>query len=539
MSDIGDNNYDWLVSRMKSKDDEGPMHNENINNQTINNGNINGGGSLVRTNIPNNNLVKSNQNTNVSINNKNNGNLSYNPSDNYLNPYNNNFNNNLNNDMYDLNATKFKVKQEVQLTLNEEMSKEQKKDLPDDNFLRTMISKLLIKYNIDETMKQEIIQEIIWDLKGYGILQPLLNNEDITEIICCSYNNIWIEEKGKMKRTELSFANEKELRNLIDKIVQPLGRRIDDAQPYVNARLKDKSRVNIVIDPISAGGATLDIRKFAKTVFTIKDYIEKKTMIREMGELLKWLIIARKTIVVSGGTGSGKTTLLNCLSRFIPQDEAIITIEDLLELQLVQPCVRPLEARGPNAEGKGAITIRDLVINSLRMRPDRLIVGECRSIEVVDMLQAMNTGHDGSLTTIHANNAKDAIDRLTTMYQMAGLGVPDPAIKSQISSAIHVIVQAQRLDDGSRKITQISEVLGLGRRGADKNNDHVIDYDLDKKFLIKGVNNNEVYIQDIFRYDETEGEFVRTGWVPTFFKTLKHKGCKLELEDFSEQKFAV
>lgn len=517
-----DNNTDWLLKRMGADKEVSTI---------IATGQVTG---VTTTNAPNNNIVlKQNESIeNVKgreiLNNQDN----VNGLSNYENSR---FNRNPNQNSLD----KFTVKQKVQMKLNDEMQKEKNSEIPDDNFLKTMIDKFLAEYSIPQIMKMEITQEIIWDLKGYGIIQPLLDDESITEIICCTYDNVWIEKGGRMIKTDYKFSNEKELRNLIDKIVQPLGRRIDDAQPYVNARLKDRSRVNVVIDPIAADGATLDIRKFAKQVFTMKDYVDKKSMIREMTEFIKWITITRKNIVVSGGTGSGKTTLLNCVSRFIPENEAIVTIEDLLELQLVQPCVRSLEARGPNAEGKGAITIRDLVVNSLRMRPDRLIIGECRSFEVVDMLQAMNTGHDGSLTTVHANSAKEAIDRLTTMYQMAGLGVPDVAIKSQIATAVNVFIQAKRLDDGSRKIIQISEVLGLGRRGAEKNNDHIEEYGLDPSFYIKGVNNSEVYIQDIFRYSEEDEKFIRTGWIPTFFKQLQYKGCPLTLSDFSHKEFSV
>lgn len=420
---------------------------------------------------------------------------------------------------------KYEVKQEVAKELNEIMANI--KEEADDNFLKTTIMKLLIRYNVPEIQKQEILTEILYDIKGYGILQPLLDDPDVTEIICCTYDNIWVEKFGKMIKTNIRFANEKELRNLIDKIVQPLGRRVDDSQPMVNARLKDKSRVNIVIPPIAADGATLDIRKFAQKVFTLEDYLKFGTMTREMAEFIRWCVTGRKNIIVSGGTGSGKTTLLNFLSNFIPENEAIITIEDLLELQLVQPNVRRLEARGKNAEGTGEITIRDCVVNALRMRPDRIIVGECRSHEVIDMLQAMNTGHDGSLTTVHANNPKDMIERLYVMYLMGGLDVPEKAVKAQIASAINVIVQTQRLSDGSRKITQISEIVGFGKNGADFNNEYVEAKGLNSKFLIKNPSASEVYIQDIFKYDKIKQKFVATGWIPTFLEELMAKGYPL------------
>lgn len=427
---------------------------------------------------------------------------------------------------------KYEIKQKVAKELNEIMANI--KDEVDDNFLRTTIMKLLLKYNVPELDRQEILTEILYDIKGYGILQPLLDDPEITEIICCTYDNIWVEKHGKMIKTNIRFSSEKELRNLIDKIVQPLGRRVDDSQPMVNARLKDKSRVNIVIPPIAADGATLDIRKFAKKVFTLEDYLRFGTMTREMAEFIRWCVTGRKNIIVSGGTGSGKTTLLNFLSNYIPENEAIITIEDLLELQLVQPNVRRLEARGKNAEGTGEVTIRDLVVNALRMRPDRIIVGECRSHEVIDMLQAMNTGHDGSLTTVHANNPKDMIERLYVMYLMGGLDVPEKAVKAQIASAIDIIVQTQRLSDGSRKIVQISEIVGFGKNGADFNNEYVQSKGLSEKFLIKNPSSSEVYIQDIFKYDKIKQKFIKTGWIPTFLDELIAKGYPLSEDMFKE-----
>lgn len=420
---------------------------------------------------------------------------------------------------------KYDYKQEIMKELNDIMANVNEET--DDNFLRTTIVQLMARANVPDMMRKELLTEIIYDIKGYGVLQPLLDDDDVTEIICCRYDNIWVEKFGKMIKTNIKFANEKELRNLIDKIVQPLGRRIDDSQPMVNARLKDKSRVNIVIPPIAADGATLDIRKFAKKVFTIEDYLKFGTLVRDMAEFIRWSVTGKKNIIVSGGTGSGKTTLLNFLSNYIPENEAIVTIEDLLELQLVQPNVRRLEARGKNAEGTGEVTIRDCVVNALRMRPDRIVVGECRSHEVIDMLQAMNTGHDGSLTTVHANNPKDMIERLYVMYLMGGLDVPEKAVKAQIASAIHLIVQTQRLPDGSRKITQISEIVGFGKQGAEFNNEYVQKKGLDSKFMIKNASSSEVYIQDIFKYDIIQKKFIKTGWVPTFLEELISKGYPL------------
>ncbi|QUH22025.1 CpaF family protein [Alkaliphilus sp. B6464] len=427
-------------------------------------------------------------------------------------------------------TSKYEIKKRVNKELNEIMANQQGE--PDDNFLKTTLITLISRYNISEIMKQDLVMEIFNDIRGYGVLEQFLHDQDVTEIIVNRYDNIWVEKFGKMIKTNAQFNSEEELRNLIDKIVQPLGRRIDDNQPMVNARLVDKSRVNAVIPPIAADGATLDIRKFAKKVFTIDDYLSFGTMTKEMADFIRWSVAVRKNIIVSGGTGSGKTTLLNFLSNYIPENEAIVTIEDLLELQLVQPNVRRLEARGKNAEGTGAITIRDCVINALRMRPDRIVVGECRSFEVVDMLQAMNTGHDGSLTTVHANNTKDMIERLYVMYLMGGLDVPEKAVKSQIASAIHLVVQTQRLSDGTRRITQISEIVGFGKSGVDKNNEWVEKMGLDNKFYIKNVNNSEVYLQDIFRFDGIKNKFVVTGWVPTYFEEIQAKGYPVNIEMF-------
>ena len=429
---------------------------------------------------------------------------------------------------------KYELKLKVQQELSEKMKNV--KEEPDDAYLISVISMILNKVSdVSEILREEIIREIIWGLRGYGIIQPLLDDESITEIMITRYDNIWIEIKGILQQSDLKFSSEYELRNLIDKIIQPLGRKVDDATPYVNARLSDGSRVNIVLPPIASDGATVSIRKFSRKVFTTQDYIDKGTMTQKMADFIMWEIILRKNLMVSGGTGSGKTTILNWASRFIPEHEAIVTIEDLLELQLVQPNVRRLEARPANAEGTGAITIRDLVINALRMRPDRLLIGECRGGELVEMLQAMNTGHDGSLSTGHANTPKDLVDRMTTMYQMSGLNMPDSAIKSQIANGIHGILQVQRLNNGDRKMMNVSEVIGYGRRGAEKNNRFVEKYKLDSKFLIKNPDDNEVYIQDIFRYDKIKKIFVQTGWVPTYLDELQSIGCPYTKEDFIQQ----
>lgn len=431
---------------------------------------------------------------------------------------------------------KYAIKVRVQQELAEKMKNV--KGEPDDAYLMSTINMIINKISdVPDILREEIVREVIWGLRGYGIIQPLLDDESITEIMISRFDNIWIERNGILQQSDLKFSSEYELRNLIDKIIQPLGRKVDDATPYVNARLSDGSRVNIVLPPIAADGATVSIRKFSRKVFSTEDYIKFGTMVEEMADLVMWLIMLRKNIMVSGGTGSGKTTILNWASRFIPPHEAIVTIEDLLELQLVQPNVRRLEARPANAEGTGAVTIRDLVINALRMRPDRMMVGESRGGEIVEMLQAANTGHDGTMSTGHANSPKELIDRMVTMYQMSGLNMPDSAIKSQIANGIHGILQVQRLNTGERKMMNVTEVLGYGRRGAEKNNKYVAKYKLDPKFLIKNPDDNEVYLQDIYKYDKLKKCFVRTGWIPTYLDELQSVGAPFTKEDFSEKEF--
>lgn len=411
------------------------------------------------------------------------------------------------------------------------------KEDPTENMLKTTLLSLAGRYGIqDQKMQKEVLEEIFNDIMGYGVLEEFIKDKDVTEIIVNKFDNIWVEKKGRMMKTNVKFNSEEELRNLIDKIVQPLGRRIDDNQPMVNARLKDKSRVNAVIPPIAADGATLDIRKFAEKAFTAEDYLNFGSITREMIDFIKYSVIVKKNIIVSGGTGSGKTTLLNFLSNYIPENEAIITIEDLLELQLAQPHLRRLEARGKNAEGTGEVSIRDLLINALRMRPDRIVVGECRSFEVIDMLQAMNTGHDGSLTTAHANNPKDCLERLYVMYLM-GMDVSETAVKSQIASALDLVVQVQRLPSGRRVVTQVSEVLGYGKTGIERNNEWVEKMGLNPKFHAKNGKNNEFFIQDIFRYNKLTEKFEATGWIPTYIETIEKEIGKLDRTMFNERFF--
>ena len=309
--------------------------------------------------------------------------------------------------------------------------------------------------------RQRLFEQIVAEILGFGPIEPFLADETITEVMVNGPKNIYIERNGKIVRTTAQFESNDHVMRIIDRIVAPLGRRIDEAQPYVDARLPDGSRVNAVIPPISLVGPTITIRKFFKIPLTVEQIIANGSITPEAIEFLKACVISRLNMLVSGGTGSGKTTLLNILSGFIPEDERIVTIENAAELQLRQEHVVTLESRPPNIEGRGEVSIRDLVINSLRMRPERIIVGECRGAESLDMLQAMNTGHDGSLTTLHANSPRDALARMETMVLMAGMELPHRAIREQISSAIDVIVQQERMRDGSRRVVTISEVQGM------------------------------------------------------------------------------
>ena len=304
-------------------------------------------------------------------------------------------------------------------------------------------------------------KEILDEALGLGPLEDLLADDSVSEIMVNGPDRIFVERHGRLERTDASFMDDAAVLAVIERIVSPLGRRVDESQPYVDARLADGSRVNCVIHPLSLVGPCLTIRKFARRQLFDRDFIAFGTMTQAMADFLRICVLLRKNIVVSGGTGSGKTTLLNVLSNYLPANERILTIEDAAELRLAQPHLVRLEARPPNLEGRGAVTIRDLVRNALRMRPDRIIVGECRGGEALDMLQAMNTGHDGSLTTVHANSPRDVISRLETMVLMSGLELPSRAIREQIASAVDLIVHESRLSDGSRKITCISEVLGM------------------------------------------------------------------------------
>ncbi|HSR87997.1 MAG TPA: ATPase, T2SS/T4P/T4SS family, partial [Pontiella sp.] len=308
-----------------------------------------------------------------------------------------------------------------------------------------------------ERLSKEIFDESV----GLGPLEDMLEDESITEIMVNGPSQVYVERAGRLELTDCSFINDSSVHSIIERIVSPIGRRIDESQPYVDARLADGSRVNAIIHPLSLIGPCITIRKFSREPFTVNDLIGFGTLTADIADFLRVCVLLRKNIVVSGGTGSGKTTLLNVLSSYLPSTERILTIEDAAELRLTQEHLVRLEARPANIEGRGAVTIRDLVRNALRMRPDRIVVGECRGAEALDMLQAMNTGHEGSLTTIHANSPRDALSRLETMVLMAGMDLPVRAIREQVTSAVHLICQIARFSDGSRRISRITEVTGM------------------------------------------------------------------------------
>jgi pilus assembly protein CpaF len=356
---------------------------------------------------------------------------------------------------------------------------------------------------------QALVREVYNEALGLGPIEDLLEDQEITEIMVNGHKQVYIEKAGKLILTDRTFMNDDSVLAIIERIVSPIGRRIDESQPYVDARLPDGSRVNAIIHPLSLVGPCLTIRKFSKTPFTDQDMIRFGTFTPSMAEFFRLCVLLRKNIVVSGGTGSGKTTLLNVLSSYVPDSDRIVTIEDAAELRLDQEHIVRLEARPPNIEGKGAVAIRDLVRNALRMRPDRIIVGECRGSEALDMLQAMNTGHDGSLTTVHANSPRDVISRLETMVMMAGMDLPVRAIREQVASAIHLVVHESRFSDGTRKVSKVTEICGL-------ESDHIT-------------------MQDIFEYVQSGidaegrviGQFRPTGAVPTFIEEIHTRGLKI------------
>lgn len=309
--------------------------------------------------------------------------------------------------------------------------------------------------------RERLSREILDEIFGYGPLEPLLQDHSISDILVNRYNQVYIERAGKLEKVQLSFKDDQHLMQIIDRIVSRVGRRVDESSPMVDARLPDGSRVNVIIPPLAIDGPSVSIRRFGRERLTDRDLLANKSITEPMLELLKAMVRGRLNIVISGGTGAGKTTLLNILSAYIPEEERVVTIEDAAELQLKQEHVVRLETRPPNIEGQGAVRQRQLVINSLRMRPDRIVVGEVRGEEALDMLQAMNTGHEGSLTTVHANTPRDALSRIETMVSMANLNIPDRAVRQQIASAIHAVVQVSRMTDGTRKVVSLSEITGM------------------------------------------------------------------------------
>ena len=356
--------------------------------------------------------------------------------------------------------------------------------------------------------RQKFVDEVMSDTLGYGPLDAPLSDASITEIMCNSFDDIWIEREGLVEQSDLSFADEEQYHQVIQKIVTGVGRRVDESSPMVDARLPDGSRVNAIVPPLALRGAVLTIRKFSETPYTAKDLVNFGTISLDYVHLMEACVRGKLNILVSGGTGTGKTTLLNVLSSFIPERERILTIEDAAELKLQQIHVVSLEARPANAEGKGEVRIRELVRNALRMRPDRIVVGEVRGAEALDMLQAMNTGHEGSLTTVHANSPRDALSRLETMVLMAGYDLPVRAIREQVASAINVIVQLERMTDGSRKVTSVQEIQGL--------------------------EGDTILLQEIFRFrpqltseGRQVGQLEATGLRPKFLDKLKAHGVEI------------
>jgi pilus assembly protein CpaF len=370
--------------------------------------------------------------------------------------------------------------------------------------------------HLSQADKQKIVKYVSDEIFGYGPINSLIHDPSVSEIMVNGSQHVYVERDGKIMKTDITFRDNAHVIHTIDKIITPLGRRIDESSPMVDARLPDGSRVNAIIPPLAIKGPTLTIRKFATDPFTAEDLISFGTMTREMARFMKACVRARINILVSGGTGSGKTTTLNVLSSFIPEKDRIITIEDAAELQLRQEHVVTLESRPPDIEGKGQVTIRNLVINSLRMRPDRIVVGEVRGGEALDMLQAMNTGHDGSISTLHANNPRDALARLETMVLMAGMDLPLRAIREQIASAVDLIIHQARFNDGSRKIVKITEVVGM--------------------------EGDTVTLQDIFVFKQTGlnekgqviGKNMPTGIVPKCMDKLKAFGENITMDVFKQ-----
>jgi len=382
--------------------------------------------------------------------------------------------------------------------------------------IREIALRIIVEESAPLSVKQRtvVIQRIEDEVMGLGPLEPLLADKTISDILVNGAKSVYIERRGKLERTNVTFNDDAHLLNTIDRIVSAVGRRIDESSPMVDARLSDGSRVNAIIPPLAIDGPSVSIRRFAVDLLSIDDLISLGTISVEMAKVLEVVVKARLNVLISGGTGSGKTTSLNILSSFIPHDERVVTIEDSAELQLQQPHVVRLETRPPNIEGRGEVTSRDLVRNSLRMRPERIIVGEVRGAEALDMLQAMNTGHDGSLTTIHANTPRDALGRIENMVSMTGINFPAKALRAQIASAIDIVLQVSRLEDGSRKLVSIQE--------------------------INGMEGDIITMSELFTFDRSGvdddgkviGKIKATGVVPAFYKGLAPRGIDLPIETF-------
>jgi pilus assembly protein CpaF len=418
----------------------------------------------------------------------------------------------------------FDLKQRVQAELLRRVNKHKTsfEGISDDEF-RSKVREIVVSILSEPSTvippgwtPDALLTELLHDFLGLGALEQFLADDTITEIMVNRPDQIYIERDGRLELTTARFVNENQVRAVIQRIIQPLGRHVDESVPYVDARLADGSRVHAIIPPLAIDGSKITIRKFFKNKLTTDDLLRLGSLNRQIARFLEIMVRYRANIMVSGGTGTGKTTLLNVLSNFIPDNQRIVTVEDSAELKLSKQHVVSLEARNANTEGSGAVSIRELVRNTLRMRPDRVVVGECRSGEALDMLQAMNTGHDGSLTTIHANSSRDALARLETLVLMAGVELPSRAIREQIAAAIHFVVQVSRLPDGSRKITDITEISGLGE-------------------------NNIFLTQEIFVFKQQGfdaagrviGRFQPTGTVPRMVERLRSRGIKFPMEVFT------